>query len=72
MTTLISHTVGSLQTSFLSAFTSHLAELCAGARDGLDLEIRYDALARKSDTDLAAIGLTRSDIPQAALNGRQL
>jgi hypothetical protein len=70
MTTLISHTVGSLQTSFLSTFASHLAELCAGARDGLDLETRYDALARKSDTDLATIGLSRSEIPQAALTGR--
>ena len=70
MTTLISHTVGSLQASFLSAFANHLAELCAGARDGRDIETRYDALARKSDTDLAAVGLVRSDIPQAALTAR--
>jgi hypothetical protein len=69
-TTLISHTVGSLQTSFLSAFASHLAELCAGARDGREIEARYDTLARKSDSDLAAIGLTRSDVTQAALTGR--
>ena len=59
MTTLISHTVGSLQTSFLSAFANHIAELCAGARDGFEIEARYDALARKSDSDLAAIGLAR-------------
>jgi hypothetical protein len=70
MTTLISHTVGSLQTSFLSAFTSHLAELCAGARDGLAIEARYNALTRKSDTDLGAVGLTRSDLARAALTGR--
>jgi hypothetical protein len=69
-TTLISHTVGSLQTSLLSAFTNHLVELCAGARDGLDIEARYDTLARKSDSELAAIGLTRSDVSQAALTGR--
>jgi hypothetical protein len=71
MTTLISYTVGSLQTSFLSTFASHLAALCAGARDGLDIETRYDALSRKSDTELAAIGLTRSDVPQAAVTGRR-
>jgi hypothetical protein len=70
-TTLISHTVGSLQTSFFSAFASHLAELCAGAREGLEIEARYDALARKSDTDLAAAGLTRADVAQAALTHRR-
>jgi hypothetical protein len=68
--TTISETVGSLQTSFFSAFASHLAELCAGARDGLEMEARYDALTRKSDTDLAEIGLTRSDLTRAALTGR--
>jgi len=69
-TTLISHTVGSLQTSLLSAFTAHFVELCAGASDGLDIEARYDRLARKSDSELAAIGLNRSDVAQAALTGR--
>jgi hypothetical protein len=71
MTTLISHTVGSLQTSFLSAFANHLAELCAGAREGLEIEARYDALAGKSDSDLAAIGLARHDVTQIALSGRR-
>ncbi len=71
MTNLISHTVGSLQASLLSAFASHLAEVCTGAREGLEIEARYDVLARKSDADLAAIGLTRSDVTQAALAGRR-
>jgi hypothetical protein len=71
MTTLISHTVGSLQTSLVAAFTGYLAELCAGAREGLEIEARYEALVRKSDTDLAAIGLTRSDVTRAALTGRR-
>jgi len=71
MTTLISHTVGSLQTSFLSAFSDYLAELCAGARDGREIEARYDALTRKSDADLAALGLTRDDVTHAALTGRR-
>jgi hypothetical protein len=69
--TAISHTVGSLQASFFSAFTSYLADLCAGARDGLEIGARYDALARKSDSDLASIGLDRSGITRAALAGRR-
>jgi hypothetical protein len=71
MTTQISNTVVSLQTSFFSAFANHIAELCAGARDGLEIEARYDALARKSDSDLAAIGLARHDVARAALTGRR-
>jgi hypothetical protein len=69
--TTISNTVGSLQTSFFSAFTSHLVELCVGAREGREMEMRYDALSRKSDGDLAAIGLTRADVTRAALTGRR-
>ena len=69
-TTLISHTVGSLQTSLLSAFTAHFVELCAGASDGLDIEARYDGSPASPTANLAAIGLNRSDVAQAALTGR--
>ena len=70
MTTLTSQTAVFSQTSILSAFASRFAEFCAGARDGLEIEARYDALTRKSDSDLAAIGLERHDVTRAALFGR--
>ena len=40
----------------------------AGVRDGIDLRLRYDALARLSDRALAKRGLTRKDIARAALD----
>jgi hypothetical protein len=49
---------------------SFIAEFCAGAREGLEIQARYDALARKSDKELAALGLTRDDIGRAAVTGK--
>jgi hypothetical protein len=47
-----------------------IAEFCAGAREGLEIQARYDALARKSDKELAALGLTRDEIGRAAVTGK--
>jgi hypothetical protein len=73
MTTItsISTATASSWTSFLSAFTGTVLELCAGAREGREIEARYDALARKPDTELVALGLTRYDVARAALTGRR-
>jgi hypothetical protein len=50
--------------------TAFFAEFLAGAREGLEIESRYHALARKSKPELAKLGLERSDIAQAALTGK--
>ena len=55
--------------SFLSAAVAACANFRAGAREGREIEARYDALARKSSSELAQLGLTRSDIGRAALTG---
>jgi len=47
-----------------------IAEFLAGAREGLEIQARYDALARKSDKELAALGLTRDQIGRAAVTGK--
>lgn len=70
-TALTAHTTSALWTSFLSALAAPIAELCAGARDGREIAARYDALARKSNSELATIGLTRTDITRAALSARR-
>lgn len=45
-------------------------QVAAGIRDGLRWLRRYKTLARKSDAELARIGLTREDIPGAVATGR--
>jgi len=54
---------------FFSAVVAACANFCAGAREGRVIEARYDALARKSTSELAQLGLTRPDIARAALTG---
>ena len=49
--------------------TAFFAEFLAGAREGLEIEARYHALSRKSTPDLAKLGISRDEIPQAALKG---
>jgi uncharacterized protein YjiS (DUF1127 family) len=50
--------------------TTFFAEFLAGAREGLEMQARYEALARKSNPDLAKLGVTRADIAQAAMTGK--
>jgi hypothetical protein len=47
------------------------SELAGGLREGHSLATRYDMLARKSDTELARLGLKREDIPRVVLFGRK-
>jgi hypothetical protein len=46
-------------------------DVIAGARDGLAMQDRYEALSRLSDRELAKHGLTRDDFPRLAVNGEQ-
>jgi hypothetical protein len=47
------------------------SELAHGLREGHTLATRYDTLARKSDTELARLGLKREDIPRVVFFGRK-
>jgi uncharacterized protein YjiS (DUF1127 family) len=46
------------------------SDLFDGVREGHELAARYEALARKSDSELARLGLRREDIPQAVFASR--
>ena len=52
-------------------FTS-LSEVCAGARDGREIQARYETYARMSKFELAQRGMSRPDIYRAALLGRNV
>jgi hypothetical protein len=56
--------------SFFSAVVAACANFCAGAREGREIAARYDALARKSPSELAQLNLTRPDIARAALTAQ--
>ncbi len=49
---------------------AHLAvDVYEGIMEGRDIAYRYDRLSRLINADLARLGLTRQDIPRAAVNG---
>jgi uncharacterized protein YjiS (DUF1127 family) len=52
-----------------SAFVAFCADFCAGARQGQEIADRYRELSRKSTPELNKLGLTRTEIPRAALKG---
>jgi hypothetical protein len=51
-------------------FVEFIAGIVDGIREGRALAGRYEALARKSDAELARLGLTREDIPRAVLSAK--
>jgi uncharacterized protein YjiS (DUF1127 family) len=51
------------------ALLSALRRFFAGVRDGREIWHRYETLSRLSDTELAWLGLTRDQVPQAAVKG---
>jgi hypothetical protein len=53
----------------LSGILDFLVAVGAGIREGSEVETRYRALSRMTPSELAALGLTRSDIARAALTG---
>jgi uncharacterized protein YjiS (DUF1127 family) len=46
------------------------ADFVEGAREAREIATRYESLSRLSDNQLAKRGLTRGDVPQAAVTGR--
>jgi len=48
-----------------------LTNLFEGIREGCELASRYEAFARKSDFELARLGLKREDIPRAVMFNRK-
>ena len=53
----------------VNSLVASFAEFCAGAREGREIEARYRSYSRMSGPDLAAIGMSRSDVYRAALAG---
>jgi hypothetical protein len=51
----------------LDSFGHYLDQLLDGIEEARVMALRYRTLAALSDRDLAARGLTRSDIPRAVL-----
>lgn len=46
-----------------------VTDIFAGIMEGREISRRYDLLARMTNTELAQLGLTRQDIPRAAVDG---
>jgi hypothetical protein len=70
--TTVTADLGAVTARFDTAFAT-ISDFCAnfraGADDGRKIEARYAELACKSTPDLAKLGLKRSDIARAALDG---
>jgi hypothetical protein len=58
-----------LQTSprLFGRFFEHCSVFLAGIEEARAMALRYDALSQLSDSELAARGLERPDIPRAVL-----
>jgi hypothetical protein len=52
------------------SFRRFALNLINGFREALETLDRYEHLARKSDSELAALKLHREDLPAIAMNGR--
>lgn len=50
-------------------FVQLAVDVVAGVMEGREMAHRYERLMRLSKADLARLGLTRQDIPRAAVNG---
>jgi uncharacterized protein YjiS (DUF1127 family) len=55
--------------SRLQAITAPITEFFAGIREGREMLRRYEALSRLSDKELARLGISRMDVPRAAMFG---
>ena len=59
----------SSSSSFRKVFQM-FADFVEGAREARAIATRYESLSRLSDNQLAKRGLTRGDVPQAAVTGQ--
>ena len=55
--------------SSAQAVTRFAVNVYEGIMEGRDIAYRYERLSRLSNAELARLGLTRRDIPRAAVNG---
>jgi hypothetical protein len=53
-----------------SKFFSTLASFFSAIEEGFNKAEQYEVLTRKSDSELAACGLRREDLPRLAMFGR--
>jgi hypothetical protein len=56
--------------AFLQRISQRIAAFFEGIEEAHQLAQRYKTLSQMTDTQLAARGLKREDIPQAVLDGR--
>jgi hypothetical protein len=52
-----------------SGLFQYLADIFEGVNEGRVFAARYDRLSRMTGSELAKLGLTRADIPRAAVLG---
>ena len=62
-------TLPRLKTGSHHSLTEIAAAFFEGIVEGRDIATRYARLSRLSNSELARLGLTRQDIPSAAVNG---
>ena len=58
------------EATWLKTIARFFADVVAGIREAREIEQRYVTLSRLSDAALARRGLTREDIPRAAVTGK--
>lgn len=55
----------------LKAIGRFFADITQGIHDAREIENRYETLSRMSDEALACRGISRDDVPLAAVTGRK-
>ena len=50
-------------------FGQAISAFVEGVLEGREIATRYDRLRHMSDSELKRLGLTRQDVPRAAVNG---
>ncbi|TCT05692.1 DUF1127 domain-containing protein [Aquabacter spiritensis] len=68
MTTITAHP--SHSTGLFGRFGTLVSQFVAAIGEAREMADRYEHLSRLSDADLARLGLTREEIPQAIAAGR--
>ena len=67
MTTMIAHPFS--ETGLFGRMGAVVSDFVAAVREARQMADSYKRLSRQSDAELARLGLTREDIPQAVLRG---
>ena len=62
-------TLSRLETGPHHSLAEIAVALFEGIAEGREMATRYERLSRLSNSELARLGLTRQDLPRAAVNG---